>query len=161
MARSFKSSGIQVNSSGSAAAAAIAPPTPPAGIKTPLTLGSSDIFVMNATLADQKKDDLKNLVLTNWGERLGLYDYGANLRPLLSELVSQDAEQENFESKMMDSIREATSKWMPYITLKTFTTNINHSQNGSGLAAIDMVITYDINGLNVKDAQLKLSMQAI
>ena len=45
---------------------------PPIGIKTPIQLSNTDgIFSMHRDLADQVSDNLKNLILTNHGERLG------------------------------------------------------------------------------------------
>ena len=64
----------------------------PIGIKTPLQFGlvKSGIFDMNFEYADQINDNLKNLIMTNYGDRLGLYKFGANLRQLVSERTSRD-----------------------------------------------------------------------
>ena len=53
----------------------------PYGIKTPLRHGSdrAGIFEMNFNIGDQIADNLRNLVQTNHGERLGHFDFGANL----------------------------------------------------------------------------------
>ena len=68
----------------------------PFGIKTPLQLGSSEgILAMNYSLEDQFADNLRNLLLTNWGERLGLYDFGANLRPLTTEFTNLDKDRKS------------------------------------------------------------------
>ena len=57
------------------------------GIKTPLELGSGrdGMLKMHDNLKNQIKDNLKNLLLTNHGERLGNYNFGANLDELLFE----------------------------------------------------------------------------
>ncbi len=58
----------------------------PIGIKTPLQISdgeNTEILVTYDNLADTVNDNLRNLLLTNWGERVGLYDFGANLRPLM------------------------------------------------------------------------------
>src|SRR5271157_4230961 len=62
----------------------------PIGFVTPLQLGASGegIFKMHFDLADQVKDNLKNLIFTNWGDRVAQFDFGANLRQLTTELVS-------------------------------------------------------------------------
>ena len=68
---------------------------PPIGIKTPLSLdlGRQGLFEMHTDLAKQISDNLRNLILTNHGERLGFYDFGANLRTLVFELGSENADQ--------------------------------------------------------------------
>jgi len=56
----------------------------PIGIKTPLELsdGKSSLFRVHFQPRDQISDNLRNLVVTNFGERLGRYDFGANLGSL-------------------------------------------------------------------------------
>ena len=88
----------------------------PIGFKTPLRFGNSadGIFEMNFTVERQIRDNLKNLLLTNYGERLGLYYYGGNLEPLLFEFNSPD-----FDSMVASNIQKAVSTFMPYIQLGT------------------------------------------
>jgi hypothetical protein len=51
----------------------------PYGIKTPLSIATKDgILAMNYSLEEQFADNLRNLLQTNWGERLGLFQFGAN-----------------------------------------------------------------------------------
>jgi hypothetical protein len=118
----------------------------PFGIKTPLQLGTGTILEMNYDLADQFQDNLKNLLLTNWGERLGLYDFGANLRPLTTEYSSQ----EDFDNEAIERIRNAVEKWMPFIDLEDFSSSFEKVENKSGgLGIIKLTITYNISALNV------------
>jgi phosphate starvation-inducible protein PhoH len=44
----------------------------PFGIKTPMALAGAGegLLAMNYNIADQFADNLRNLLLTNWGERL-------------------------------------------------------------------------------------------
>ncbi len=54
------------------------------GVKTPLSsITGQSLFDMNTTAGDQLKDNMKNLIMTNHGERLGLAEYGATLYPVL------------------------------------------------------------------------------
>ena len=89
----------------------------PFGIMTPLRHGvdRGGIFEMNYDLGDQITDNLRNLVQTNHGERLGHYDFGANLRPLSLELMGR----ESFETEAMIRISTATGKYMPFVSLKS------------------------------------------
>lgn len=124
----------------------------PFGIKTPLALGTSEgIFAMNYSLADQFADNLKNLLLTNWGERLGHYDFGANLKPLTSEFVSQDS----FDTAAIDRIRNAVQKWMPFIDLEDFSSTVDRIEN-KNTAIIKITITYNIPALEVTKKSLQI-----
>jgi len=57
----------------------------PIGIKTPLRLSEKDndsLFEMHRNIEDVVRDNLRNLLLTNKGERLGRHDFGTSLRSL-------------------------------------------------------------------------------
>lgn len=129
----------------------------PYGIKTPVQLGSSEgIFAMNYSLSDQFADNLKNLLLTNWGERLGLHDFGANLKPLTAEFVSQD----NFDNEAMTRIKNAVEKWMPFVDLESFSTTVDRTQN-KNVGVINVNITYNIPALNVVGRGLQITLYVI
>src|SRR5271166_2059349 len=117
---SFKSSGT---TQAATVANALVVTPPQIGILTPLSLGTTEIVTVSTDIATQMTDNLRNLILTNWGERLGFYNFGANLRPLTTELVSQD----DFDSKAISSIRSAVQTWMSYIDLQDFTSSIDRT----------------------------------
>lgn len=126
----------------------------PFGIKTPMSLGYEEgIFSMNYSLEDQFSDNLRNLLLTNWGERLGLYDFGANLRPLASNFSSQD----NFDNEAIDRIKSAVQKWMPFIDLEDFTSTVDRQEN-KNTAIIKITITYNIPALEVTKKSLQIAL---
>lgn len=154
---SFKSSGVIRFGATQQASRSVTPP--PIGIKTPLEISMNDsdgILKMHRSLGDQLQDNLRNLVQTNWGERLGLYNYGANLGPITTELVSQD----DFDSEAIKRINDAVTKWMPYVNLKTFTSNINRNDN-KNTAVIDLTITYDIPAIGDQEKKLLVTLYAI
>lgn len=129
----------------------------PYGIKTPLQLGTTEgILSMNYSLEEQFADNLRNLLLTNWGERVGLYQFGANLRPLTTEFVSQ----EDFDSEAISRIRTAVSRWMPFIDLDTFTSSIDRMEN-KNTAVIKINIAYNIPAINVNGKGLQIVLYAI
>ena len=125
----------------------------PIGIKTPLTLGttSDGIFAMHFTAANQIQDNFRNLLLTNHGERLGFFDYGANLRPLTTELAA-----EAFESEVSSRVRRAANKYMPYISLQTFEYQIDNSQN-QNTAKLRLRIIYNVPALNIQNKGIELT----
>lgn len=135
---SFSSVGVKKSDHDQRASAAVT--SPPIGIKTPIELGSGGdgIFKMHRVLADQIKDNLTNLILTNHNERLCFTDFGANLQPLLHELATEDGDQE-----AMSRISAAVSKYMPFVTLENFMTSTEDAEK-TALSKIKMVITYSV-----------------
>lgn len=151
---SFKSVGTTQQTTN--ANALVASPIP-FGIKTPLQLSTTDgLLVMSYNLAEQVNDNLKNLLLTNWGERLGLYNFGANLRPLATEFSNID----NFNNAAVQRIHDAVSRWMPYIELENFLGEIDHTNN-KNTAIINITITYNIPKLGVVNKKLQVTIYAI
>ncbi len=126
------------------------------GFKTPLQLGDKTIFAMHYNVADQVHDNLKNLLLTNWGERLGFYYFGANLRELTTEISNIDT----FDEIAIQRIRDAVSAWMPFVTLKNFSSqvdNVNNSQTG----IVRITITYSVQQLGIENRALQISLFVI
>lgn len=149
----FKSSGT---TQADAVANQLAVTPPVIGILTPLALGTTDLLVTSTDLAIQLQDNLRNLILTDWGERLCLYDYGANLGPLMSDLVSLD----DFDSQAITRIKKAVQRWMPYIDLVDFTSADDRSSNKS-TAVIILTITYNIPSLGITNKKLSVTLRAL
>jgi len=134
------------------------PTITPIGIKTPLRLGKKHgIFDMHTNLADTVHDNLRNLILTNYGERLGLYFFGANLRPLTTEFSVQN----NFDSEAVIRIKTAVSNWMPFVNLIDYTSEVEKFTTGSSVALIKLTITYAVPSLGVNDKQLIINLHVL
>jgi phage baseplate assembly protein W len=131
---------------------------PPIGIKTPLRFGTEGlgIFAMHSSLENQLADNLRNLLLTNHGERMGLYDFGANLRPLTAEFEAE----EDFDSNAILRIKEAAARYMPFIALKTFESSFD-TFNNQHTAKIIIKVTYDIPTINVIGKQIKVTLHVM
>lgn len=128
------------------------------GIATPLRQDarSRGIFAMNSSVEAQIADNLRNLILTNHGERLMLTGFGADLRDVLSELVSGD----DFEPRIMAQIKDTVGKWMPAVVLRDFSTKIDRFNN-SHLATIVVTISYDIPVAGAFGKQLEVAVGAM
>ncbi|HIE84355.1 MAG TPA: hypothetical protein EYQ00_11170 [Dehalococcoidia bacterium] len=99
----------------------------------------------------QLADNLRNLIQTNHGERLGLYDFGANLQPLLLDTGS------DFDSKAMARLSQAIGKYMPFIKLDAFSSFAvpeDSSNNSTGIK-----ITYSIPGIDTSPRVLEIVMK--
>lgn len=145
----------------------------PIGIKTPLEFsgGRSDenFYKMHFDPAAQIKDNFKNLLLTNFGERLGRGDLGANLKSLLYDSTSQ----ESIESEASRRINLTATKSLPMIQIRDIRINflgmdtgikdVRESpdftpQNSVGLSGMRVFVKYDIPRLSVTDQALEVIM---
>lgn len=127
------------------------------GIKTPLRYGNTAIFDMNTDLFDQIRDNLRNLVLTNWGERLGQYDFGANLLELSAERLAR----EDYDQEVAFRIKAAVEKWMPYVSLQEMIPldNAEDAQVRSHVATLSLrryLLTYDCPSINSAKQSLEV-----
>jgi len=131
---------------------------PPIGIKTPLRLDYDygNLFEMHYEKDSLIKDNFKNLLLTNHGERVGMYDFGANLQELVMELGAS-----NTDNEAMIRITSAVKKYMPYITLHNFEGfSIPRDGNTGGTAQNGIRITYSapVAGINQQVMEVILYM---
>ena len=157
---SFKSSGIKVKDNKDSTNDAIEKISlPPLGIKTPLQLsndGESSLFNMHFLYEDLINDNLRNMLLTNNGERLGRFDYGASLRELTFELINSP----NFESLIMSRIKRTVDKYMPYIDLESFSSDkidIGGEESGAmSLVKVVVRVEYNVPILSIIKKQLEL-----
>jgi len=128
--------------------------TIPFGFKTPLELSNSAAhpFAMHYDIGDQIHDNLRNLLLTNWGERVGLYNFGANLRPLLFELTAGN----DFDMEAAIRIKTAVERFMPWVELQGFSSNVETAP-GDNVASIGIIVTYGITKLNITNKAIQLT----
>lgn len=127
----------------------------PIGIKTPLELDYSNgtMFKMHYNLPDQISDNLRNLILTNRGERLGFYDFGANIRPILSEFDKKV----EFDQEVMRRIKKAVLTYMPFVEL------IGYESKGIGLnkesiGYVRLLIAYSVPQAGLRELLLEVDM---
>lgn len=74
---------------------------------------SNGIFAVNYTTLNQAKDSLKNLILTHKGERIMEPEFGCDVWRVIFEQIDGDL----IESRIENTILDAVSIWMPYITI--------------------------------------------
>lgn len=128
----------------------------PVGIITPVRLSRKlgGPLEMSGSVLDQMVDNFKNMLLVNHGERLPLYDFGANLRALLSERLSQP----DYDQQAMTFIKATTEKYMPYVNLDSFETEILDSEK-NGTSRIKILVKFSIPKLStsLKTAEIILT----
>jgi phage baseplate assembly protein W len=125
----------------------------PIGIKTPLEKGnktSETLFKMNFDILDQIEDNLKNLILTQKGQRLGFPDFGTNIRSLYSQNTISE---EDVAEIVSVEIQEAVSKYMPSLKLINF-----YSQRISSIDSSLKENYSNINANNFLNQQSEISI---
>lgn len=125
----------------------------PISIKMPMSLGQANdgIFAMTFDLQSTIKQNLKNLLLTNWGERLGRYFFGANIRAMTMEFNKIDT----FDSEIAIRIKSAVAKWMPYVELQDMQRNVEFN-DVKGMAKLRINIIYAVPSTNIKQDAVEI-----
>ena len=128
----------------------------PIGIMTPMRLSSthSDLFEMHTDLSKQIRDNFRNMLATNHGERLVLHDFGANLLPLVFELGT-----ETVDNEALRRISYTTEKYMPYISLETFETSSEANVEGT-LVKVLVKVTYSVPSIQVFNQRVETEIYA-
>ena len=128
----------QIRKSGKNKAKLFFPEKFPIGIKTPLEPGYRDnesLFKMHFDPLEQIKDNLKNLILTQKGERIGFPDFGTDLLQIYSNTELSDDE---ISDRVMFEIKSAVNAYMPSIFLKNFySQKISTDEKGINKAAVE------------------------
>ena len=109
----------------------------------------------------QVKDNLRNLILTNAGERLGLYDFGADLSALLFDLSSNSS----VETEFIERINTAVQKYMPGIEVEEVEEiDLDKAEknlvNESGMAKIRLRIKFSIPSIRVGNQAIEVTLQS-
>lgn len=106
------------------------------------------IFKPIYSIVEQTKENLKSLLLTRFGERYMLPEFGTNLLDCLFEPITYE-----FNDKIQKSIRSAIEKWLPYIVIERFIVktalddpNLQH--------AVEITLTYSVR--NFSTATIKI-----
>ena len=128
----------------------------PIGIKTPMKLGDG-LFKMSNDPVTALGDNLRNLVMTNFGERLGRYNFGTNLKATLFELSTMP----NFEQRVSQIIVNAVQEFIPQISINDIRVNQSSTEekfdrNAQGLAIIKLTIVYSVPELKSRDMGLEV-----
>ena len=80
------------------------------GIEFPLGYSPTGFFNPTKTIRQQAKSNIRNLLLTQKGERVFQPEFGTNLRGLLFEQITNQT-----IDKINDTIIEAIKNWLPYV----------------------------------------------
>jgi phage baseplate assembly protein W len=84
------------------------------GLSFPLGFVGSRMFNRTQTVEEQARHNLRNLLLTNIGERPHQPEFGSRLLSVVFEFKD--------DALIEEVINEATDRWLPYITINSVTT---------------------------------------
>ena len=90
------------------------------GLELPLDVSSEGIFKRTKTALQQAKSNIKNLLMTRKGERLGNPEFGSELLAVIFEQEGEDV-----EIVVEEAIRSAMSQWLPFIIIDEIETNFS------------------------------------
>ena len=108
------------------------------GITLPLKPGRTGHFQQSKTLREQAYSNLKNLILTAKGERLGQPTFGCDVQTIIFEPIT-----ENTADSIEESVRDAVSNWLPYITIQNVFVTFEGQDNNRIRLQIEYSVTID------------------
>jgi len=82
------------------------------GLSFPLRADNNNDFALTKTSLQQSQHNLKNLLLTFPGERVGQPEFGSRLRALCFEQLD-----DNLPIRIEEEIKRTVGDWLPYINI--------------------------------------------
>ena len=120
------------------------------GLELPLDMSRDGIFSRTKTALQQTKSNIKNLLLTNKGERLGNPTFGCNLRSLVFTQENTD-----LESRVEEEIRAAMSEFLPFVSITSIKTNFSDKNMSTAIVNLRFALNIDLTA--EEDLALDLS----
>ena len=96
------------------------------GLALPIKPDDNNVFSLTKNSYDQVRHNLRNLLLTNVGERVYQPEFGSRLRELCFEQLDDALPQ-----RVEDEVRRAVNFWLPYVNIvevETLTEEDNKSK---------------------------------
>jgi hypothetical protein len=129
----------------------------PIGFTLPfsLTTGSLGILESTRTEVSAVKENLKSLLLTNWGERVMHPDFGCNL----IEFLFENGRTKELKNNIAERILSQISKWMPFVSLEEL--NVTDSNDDSTIPdhVLNIRIKFKIIGKLESTGEFSLSVR--
>ena len=120
------------------------------GLSLPLDHGDQGFFDKTRTTLQQTRSNIKNLLLTIKGERLGNPTFGSDLMRIIFE---QD--DGSLGDRIEETIRAAVCEWLPYVNIKSIETTTD--ERNPNLLNVRLDFTIDVDQ---RVAQLDLNLRA-
>ena len=108
------------------------------GLELPLTHTQEGYFKRTKTALEQAKSNIRNLLLTNKGERLGNPTFGTNL---LSLVFTQ--ENTDLEARVEEEIRASMAEFLPFINIVSIETNFSEENMSTAIVSLRFTLNVD------------------
>jgi len=108
---------------------------------------SGGVFNSTYTTKEQVKANIKNLVLTNPGERYYHPTFGAGVQGLLFENITRE-----LLKNLISKIKSQVGLWLPYVTIKDIDINTDRIDSNEIRIKIDYVIfenDFDLQSITI------------
>ena len=106
------------------------------GIVLPIRSGQGGFFKQSSTLLEQTLSNMKNLLLTVKGERLGQPTFGSNIYNILFENFDI-----GFTKKLEDAIKESVATWLPHVLINNLIVSASPDTNTVSISVGFSIIT--------------------
>ena len=121
------------------------------GLELPLNFsGNNGFFNRTKTAIQQAKHNIKNLLLTKRGERLGNPTFGSELFGVLFEQEGTD-----IESKVESAVRSAIIEWLPFVNIDNIETIF--STNNRNTINVSMQFSLDIDPTSIEKLNIEVT----
>tara|TARA_B100000073_G_C23343870_1_gene416008 strand:+ start:40 stop:495 length:456 start_codon:yes stop_codon:yes gene_type:complete len=112
------------------------------GLTFPLDLTAFSTFNQSKTLLEQTKSNIRNLLLTNKGERVFQPDFGSDLTRLIFEQYTPD-----LEDRIEVAITDALERWLPYVLVNNIIVRSDERNENAVLVQLEYTIQTDKESL--------------
>ena len=102
------------------------------GFSFPLGFVGDRFFNRTKTIEEQAEHNLRNLLLTNLGERVNQPEFGSRLLEVVFEFKD--------DTLIEEVINEAVDKWLPYITINEVVTVVDATNPNRLNVSIDFSV---------------------
>jgi phage baseplate assembly protein W len=113
------------------------------GLSFPLRSDKFNDFALTKNSLEQAQHNLKNLLLTHPGERVGILTFGSNLRKLCFEQINDE-----LPSRIEEEVRNSVSTWLSYINVLEVNTLTEESDSNKIHVQIKYSTTLDPTTMN-------------
>jgi phage baseplate assembly protein W len=114
------------------------------------TYTEAGFFPRTQTLRQQASHNIKCLLQTIPGERLGIPEYGSRLHHLLFEPM-----EENLYTKIEDEIKSSIGRWLPYIIIKRIDISSSDKYTNYVNVSIDFALSWETESIQSVEAMFE------
>jgi phage baseplate assembly protein W len=118
------------------------------GLSLPVKFGRGGDFNRTKKIIKQTASNIRNLLLTRRGERLGNPTFGSELMSVLFEPMDGE-----LETKLEEAIRASLSEFLPFVNLL----DIKFSRNENTISP-KIIFTIDVDNTTIEEVNLNLDL---